>query len=379
MATSKPTDLIIIGAGPAGISTALHLIQDDPSWAERMILLEKEAHPRSKLCGGGITRSGLQILQNLGFPLPLPLEQSRVDNIYLKFKNRVIHVRGKPMFVVINRPNFDHYLARNATTRGIRILENAPVQSCLWEKDLVTVNSTKGAYRAKTVAIADGSSGIISRVIRGRKPKKRKARAIEYWSSAAPSSTRFSQQSAVFDFTFLSKGIQGYWWEFPSIINNNMGHNRGVYDAQLAKISTRIKLTKILNRAKDLFEPKVMSQPIKGASIHCFSPSTRISASRTILVGDAAGADVLFGEGISPALGFGKIAAESINKAFNDQNFGFACYKRKVLFSNLGWYLLIRRILASYTYHLGDHDFFTHLLWTAGQFLATIWRGKPLY
>jgi hypothetical protein len=37
----------IVGAGPAGLSTALHLLQIDPSWAERMLVLEKAAHPRN--------------------------------------------------------------------------------------------------------------------------------------------------------------------------------------------------------------------------------------------------------------------------------------------------------------------------------------------
>jgi flavin-dependent dehydrogenase len=54
----KDIDLIIIGSWPAGISTALHLLQQDPGWAGRMIVLEKAIHPRHKLCGGRMTRPG---------------------------------------------------------------------------------------------------------------------------------------------------------------------------------------------------------------------------------------------------------------------------------------------------------------------------------
>lgn len=53
-------DLIIIGSGPAGVSTALHLLPSDPCWAGRMLLLEKAAHPHPKLCGGAITRLGIE-------------------------------------------------------------------------------------------------------------------------------------------------------------------------------------------------------------------------------------------------------------------------------------------------------------------------------
>jgi flavin-dependent dehydrogenase len=374
-----PTDLVIIGAGPAGLSTALHLIQDDPSWAERMILLEKESHPRPKLCGGGITRSGLQTLHELGFPLPLPIKQSRVNNIYLEYKDRVIHVRGEPMFVVVDRPEFDLYLAKQALSQGINIHENEPVHSCIWEDDQVIVNSSNRTYRAKVIVCADGSSGAISGLVRGKKTKKRKGRTLEFWSPAESTSPRFSQKSALFDFNFLSENLQGYYWEFPSIINDHLGHNRGIYDAQLVKYPSQIKLTNILDRVCEQSYQGEIHNKIKSAPIRWFNPSDQISAPRTILVGDAAGADVLFGEGISPALGYGRIAAETIIKAFHDNDFRFATYNRNVLVSKLGRYLLIRRILASYTYHLGHRNFLVHLLWTAGQFLATIWRGKPLF
>jgi flavin-dependent dehydrogenase len=48
-------DTLIVGSGPAGSSTALHLVQKDPAWAERILVVDKAVHPREKLCGGGIT------------------------------------------------------------------------------------------------------------------------------------------------------------------------------------------------------------------------------------------------------------------------------------------------------------------------------------
>ncbi len=55
-------EVIIIGSGPAGLSTALHLLLCDPSWAERLVILEKAVHPRFKLCGGAVTPLGLKCL-----------------------------------------------------------------------------------------------------------------------------------------------------------------------------------------------------------------------------------------------------------------------------------------------------------------------------
>lgn len=45
----KIVDLALIVTVPAGISTVMYLLQPDPAWSQRMILIEKELHPRHKL------------------------------------------------------------------------------------------------------------------------------------------------------------------------------------------------------------------------------------------------------------------------------------------------------------------------------------------
>ena len=42
-------DLIIVGAGPAGSATALHLARRAPALAQRSLILERYRHPRTKL------------------------------------------------------------------------------------------------------------------------------------------------------------------------------------------------------------------------------------------------------------------------------------------------------------------------------------------
>ena len=66
MAVVKQVDVLIVGAGPAGASTALHLLKIDPAWAERLVVVDKAVHPREKLCGGGVTQLGEQVLTGLG-------------------------------------------------------------------------------------------------------------------------------------------------------------------------------------------------------------------------------------------------------------------------------------------------------------------------
>ena len=58
-------DIIIIGGGPGGLSTALHLQQIAPQLFTRSLLLEKEHYPRFKLCAGGLTIDAEIILERL--------------------------------------------------------------------------------------------------------------------------------------------------------------------------------------------------------------------------------------------------------------------------------------------------------------------------
>ena len=47
--------MVIAGAGPAGIATAVALGQRQPRLAGRIVVLDRARFPRSKPCGGGLT------------------------------------------------------------------------------------------------------------------------------------------------------------------------------------------------------------------------------------------------------------------------------------------------------------------------------------
>ncbi|GAG04425.1 unnamed protein product, partial [marine sediment metagenome] len=52
MEAVEHVDVLIVGSGPAGTSTALHLVRQDPDWAWKIVVIDKAVHPREKLCGG---------------------------------------------------------------------------------------------------------------------------------------------------------------------------------------------------------------------------------------------------------------------------------------------------------------------------------------
>jgi flavin-dependent dehydrogenase len=374
MNTSKNIDLIIIGSGPAGLSTALHLVQNDQGWNQRMIILEKDSHPRPKLCGGGLTRFGQKILRDLAIQLPLPIPQARVENIHIIFQKRAILVHGKPQFIVYHRPDFDHFLAQKAQHRGVQIQQNEEVESLEVMPDHVKVTTNRGDYQAKIVVGAEGSSGIVRKLLKDRTSHSKIARTLEVRTSGDHNSSRFTKQAAIFDFTGLKKNLKGYFWDFPSYVNGKPSLNLGVYDSSMVKRDRRAGLSEILNKGLISSGVDPAGANVQSAPIHLFHPNNPMSKPRICLVGDAAGVDVLFGEGIGPSLGYGKTASVEINKAFQSGNFNFQNYRQNVLLSPVGRYLLIRWVVAGYLYHLGHLPGFTHALWTVAQILARIWR-----
>ncbi len=367
-------DLIIIGAGPAGLSTAMHLVQADPSWAERLLILEKQTHPRHKLCGGGVTRFGLSILEQLGIALPLPLPQAIVEDAQLVFGDRIVHVRNRPEFIVFQRAELDAYLAEEARARGIRILEDTPVRGLHVDAQGVQVSTPGGALRARLLAGADGAKGITRRLAASPKDPIRVARLLETVTAADGNTEPFAQRSARFDFTSVSAHLQGYVWEFPSYQEGKPCFNRGVFDARIARNRPRARLMDLLRRHLDPSEPARPPARIEGHPIPLFSPRNRFAVPRILLVGDAAGADPLFGEGIAPALGYGAVAARAIEIALASGDLSFRDYRRRVLSSPLGRYLLLRWAVAWWSYRLSASQTFMHSLWTAGAALAPLNR-----
>jgi flavin-dependent dehydrogenase len=84
---SEPYDILIVGAGPAGLSTALHLAKIAPHLVPRTLILEKARHPRPKLCAGGLLPDGEVLLRRLGLDVNT-LDGVDVRRAHLDYKGR---------------------------------------------------------------------------------------------------------------------------------------------------------------------------------------------------------------------------------------------------------------------------------------------------
>jgi flavin-dependent dehydrogenase len=363
-------DIIIIGGGPSGLSTALHIQRTAPHLAPRILILEKAHYPRLKLCAGGLVFDAEVILQRLGLDVT---EVPHVDaeNIHFDFKAKGLKIRMPKSHAlrVIRRDEFDNWLAQKAESRGIEIRQGVTVKNIVVRTNEVIVETDNGAFHAQVVVGADGSNGITRRSVFPNAPVYT-ARVLEVItpSQPLPNASHLGEVpagrwgSAFFDFFPVPDNIAGYVWDFPTQIKGEPMRCWGIYDTNILAGMERPQLKEPLAQEMARCGFNLDDYEIKGHPIRWFSPDNPMSVPRVLLVGDAVGADPIFGEGISIALGYGNLAAREIKKAFERNDFSFHRYKTRVLTSPLGQ-VLLARWLITYIIYSFKWKWFQVLLW----------------
>jgi len=176
-ADERQADVIVVGAGPAGSSAAYHLAAAGAD----VLLLEKAAFPRDKICGDGLTPRAVKQLIGMGFDLDQPGWQ----------KNRGLRIVGAghrlelpwpelgsfPDFgMVRTRMDLDEILARHAEKAGARLKERTAVTGPVFDERTGRVvgvtakpvddrgrrTGDEVTYTAPVVIAADGVSARIA-------------------------------------------------------------------------------------------------------------------------------------------------------------------------------------------------------------------------
>lgn len=371
----KNVDILIVGSGPSGSSTALHLVQQDPAWASRILVVDKAVHPREKLCGGGVTHLGTDILAQLG--LRFEPRHFLVREVRLLYEDKSFSFLGNPAFRVTRRDEFDHWLVQQVEAHGVTVCQGEAVADIAVHQDYVEVVTEKRTIHARVVVAADGSRSFVRRRLKWD-DDSRVARLLEVLTPEdARRHVEFCEGLAIFDFTPMKNGLQGYYWDFPSYVKGESYMNRGVFDSRARPEKEKADLPGVLAASLEERDRALEDYKLKGHPIRWFHKDGRFAQPRVLLVGDAAGADPLMGEGISFALGYGVVAAQAITDAFARQDFSFADYRDRLLATPL-FHHLWRRTQAARLAYLLNYPWLARLGWAfMRRFLRfTRWRSR---
>jgi geranylgeranyl reductase family protein len=335
MEASRKYDVVIAGAGPAGLATALFLVKNQPRLAGRIVAIEKSAHPRFKVCAGGLIPKTMLALEELGIALDVPAVEVIRGEAVTPVGGVDLSRGGDVLATVIRRDQFDAMLARAAIDAGVEIVQRSRVLDVIQDAAGVRVSTERGIFEAQILVGADGSGSRVGRAVFGAR-KETIGRALMTDIAVDPERTpEFIERRYRFDFRCVSSGINGYSWSFPCLIGGAPHLNVGIYDqrphdftekngeqarmiAELVAAFPQLPLDGLRRHAT-----RWQSFPIRW-----FDARDSYVHGRVILAGDAAGVDPLMGEGISCAFEHGKLAANAISKFIDGDSSALAGYDR---------------------------------------------------
>ena len=328
-------DVIVVGAGPAGATTAFYLAQSGLD----VLLLDKSRFPREKVCGDGLTPRAVKTLVGMGISV------SEQDG-WVRNKGLRVIGAGKRLELpwpelasypgyglVRTRLDLDETLARRAQQAGARLLEGVTVTGPVRDERTgrmtgVAAKATDGGedrtYLARVVVAADGNSSRLSVAMGLRKRDDRPLGVAvrTYYRTHRHDDDYLESWLDLWDGDRL---LPGYGWIFGmgdgtsnvglGLLNTSAAFGHTDYHALLRKWLKGMP-------AEWGFTEENRTQPIRGAALPMGFNRTPHYHQGLLLVGDAGGMVNPFnGEGIAYAMESGEIVARTIVQALARSTF----------------------------------------------------------
>jgi menaquinone-9 beta-reductase len=336
---SQAADVIVVGAGPGGSTTAAYLAAAGLD----VLLLEKSAFPREKVCGDGLTPRAVKELVALG--IPTRAEDGWIRNHGLRVIGGGVRMQipwpelsSFPDYGLVRpRKDFDETLARHAEKVGARLLERTSVTGPILDDrtDRVVGVTTRAVdekghasgpeqtFRAPVVVAADGNSSRLSLALgltkRDDRPMGVAVRT--YFTSPRHDDDWLESWMELWGKDDKGKDVllPGYGWVFGvGDGTSNVGLGALNTTSQFGKVDYRDLLKRWIATMPDDwgFGDDTQIGPIRGAALPMGFNRQPHYTRGLMLVGDAGGMVNPFnGEGIAYAMESARLAADVLVQA----------------------------------------------------------------
>ncbi len=306
-------DCIVVGAGPAGASTAYHLAKQGHS----VLVLEKDSLPRYKPCSGAVSPSVAQYF-DFDFAPAIDSQRRRVRYTYqLEDPIEAELTTTEPIWMV-RREVFDQFLVQQAQAQGAEVRDGTPVTGIALVGDHWRVSTLQGDLTAAYLVAADGAQGPMAKWLGFPTLPLRIATVLEV-PTVAPVAESFPIS---FEFGLVK---QGCLWNFPK----SQGYSIGA--ASFLGKMTLEKATLTYQPALDRYCQTLGVDPTQTQAHHhglkLWDGQHPLHTERAVLVGEAAAiVDPLSSEGIRPGMVSGVKAAAAIHAALAGEADALATY-----------------------------------------------------
>ena len=347
------TDVLVVGAGPAGCMAATELGRQ----GIEVMVIDRSQFPREKICGDGLLEDSLRILESVGLSAAVKEKAHAIRSILFVAPNGTeCELEGD--FYTLPRKELDALLLGEACKEGAQFLGGITVS-----EPLVQNGSCVGALgfdeegeeiniAARLVLLATGANARILRVFGVLQNRNHSAIGVRGYFRLTETIDE-SSMVVVYD----KRLLPGYGWMFPlgqGIFNVGCGifldgrKKMPHFGRSLAGFFKRIQpLARYLQMAEQI-------TPFSAAAMRTGFQGARAYTPGLLVLGEALGLTFPFiGEGVSSAMESGRVAATVALEAMQKNDFtsrtlgSYEGRLRKTLDGRQQGYQLAQRLFRS--------------------------------
>jgi flavin-dependent dehydrogenase len=309
-------DAVIVGAGPAG-SLAAHELSRRGC---RVLLVERHALPRDKVCGGCLHPRGVALLEHLGLASVLEASQaSPLHTLHLSCEGKTLAL-SPALGVAVSRSSLDLHLARAAEFAGATLVEGwtARLTPCADDARRRVVLSRGEAEIATVEAeLVVAADGLASPVFAAAVPSDQAARASHLGAGALLAPEAVPDEQLLPGQVALTVGASGY------VGRVRLPDGRVDLAAALTPDAVREGVAPAVAALLRTAGAPDCAQAAREAAWRTTPALTRqprrLASSRVLAVGDAAGfVEPFTGEGMTWALEGGALLGELAADGWRD-------------------------------------------------------------